>query len=32
MFHNSRAFLAISLEKNDTKFQKIVGVKGREGP
>ena len=26
MFHNSRAFLAISLEKNDTKFQKTLGV------
>jgi choline dehydrogenase-like flavoprotein len=26
MFHNSRAFLAISLEKNDTKFQKTIGV------
>jgi choline dehydrogenase-like flavoprotein len=26
MFHNSRAFLAISTEKNDTKFQKTLGV------
>jgi choline dehydrogenase-like flavoprotein len=26
MFHNSRAFLAVSLEKNDTKFQKTLGV------
>jgi choline dehydrogenase-like flavoprotein len=25
MFHNSRAFLAISTEKNDTKFQKTLG-------
>ena len=26
MFHNSRAFLAISLEKNDTRFQKTLGL------
>jgi choline dehydrogenase-like flavoprotein len=26
MFHNSRAFLAISVEKNDTRFQKTLGV------
>jgi len=26
MFHNSRAFLAISREKNDTKFQKTLGL------
>src|SRR4051812_15609340 len=26
MFHNSRAFLAISLERNDTRFQKTLGV------
>ncbi len=26
MFHNSRAFLAVSLEENDTKFQKTLGV------
>jgi choline dehydrogenase-like flavoprotein len=26
MFHNSRAFLAISTEKNDTRFQKTLGV------
>ena len=26
MFHNSRAFLAISTEKNDTKFQKTLGL------
>jgi choline dehydrogenase-like flavoprotein len=26
MFHNSRAFLAVSVEKNDTKFQKTLGV------
>ncbi|MFF1876925.1 GMC family oxidoreductase [Leifsonia sp. NPDC058230] len=26
MYHNSRAFLAISLEKNDTRFQKTLGV------
>ncbi len=26
VFHNSRAFLAISLEKNDTRFQKTLGV------
>lgn len=26
IFHNSRAFLAISLEKNDTRFQKTLGV------
>jgi choline dehydrogenase-like flavoprotein len=26
MFHNSRAFLAVSLEKNPTKFQKTLGV------
>ena len=25
MFHNSRAFLAVSLEKNDTHFQKTLG-------
>ena len=25
MFHNSRAFLAVSTEKNDTKFQKTLG-------
>ena len=26
MFHNSRAFLAISTEKNDTRFQKTLGL------
>jgi choline dehydrogenase-like flavoprotein len=26
MFHNSRAFLAVSTEKNDTRFQKTLGV------
>ncbi|WP_053207221.1 GMC oxidoreductase [Jiangella muralis] len=26
LFHNSRAFLAISTEKNDTRFQKTLGV------
>ncbi|HTY73608.1 MAG TPA: GMC family oxidoreductase [Actinomycetes bacterium] len=26
VFHNSRAFLAISKEKNDTRFQKTLGV------
>ena len=26
MFHNSRAFLAVSHEKNTTRFQKTVGV------
>jgi len=26
MFHNSRAFLAISKEKNDTRFQKTLGI------
>jgi len=26
MFHNSRAFLAVSLEPNDTRFQKTLGV------
>jgi choline dehydrogenase-like flavoprotein len=26
LFHNSRAFLAVSTEKNPTKFQKTVGV------
>ncbi len=26
MYHNSRAFLAISMEKNDTRFQKTLGV------
>lgn len=26
MFHNSRAFLAVSKEKNDTRFQKTLGV------
>jgi len=26
MFHNSRAFLAVSEEKNDTKFQKTLGL------
>jgi choline dehydrogenase-like flavoprotein len=26
VFHNSRAFLAISTEKNDTRFQKTLGV------
>ena len=26
VFHNSRAFLAISLEKNDTRFQKTLGL------
>ena len=26
MFHNSRAFLAISIERNDTRFQKTLGV------
>lgn len=26
MFHNSRAFLAISTERNDTRFQKTLGV------
>ena len=25
MFHNSRAFLAVSTEKNDTRFQKTLG-------
>ncbi|HEY9378024.1 MAG TPA: GMC family oxidoreductase [Jiangellaceae bacterium] len=26
MFHNSRAFLAVSMEKNDTRFQKTLGL------
>ena len=26
VFHNSRAFLAVSKEKNDTRFQKTLGV------
>ncbi|MGH8829117.1 MAG: GMC family oxidoreductase [Jiangellaceae bacterium] len=26
VFHNSRAFLAVSMEKNDTRFQKTLGV------
>ncbi|WP_426560670.1 GMC oxidoreductase [Angustibacter sp. McL0619] len=26
VFHNSRAFLAVSLEKNDTRFQKTLGL------
>ncbi|HEX3198208.1 MAG TPA: hypothetical protein VHR39_11730 [Propionibacteriaceae bacterium] len=26
VFHNSRAFLAISREKNDTRFQKTLGL------
>ncbi|MGH1562999.1 GMC family oxidoreductase [Mumia sp. DW29H23] len=26
MFHNSRAFLAVSVEKNDTRFQKTLGL------
>ncbi|MGE5761713.1 MAG: GMC family oxidoreductase [Gemmatimonadota bacterium] len=26
VFHNSRAFLAISIEKNDTRFQKTLGL------
>jgi choline dehydrogenase-like flavoprotein len=26
MFHNSRAFLAVSMEKNPTRFQKTLGV------
>jgi choline dehydrogenase-like flavoprotein len=26
MFHNSRAFLAVSLEENDTRFQKTLGL------
>ena len=26
VFHNSRAFLAISMEKNDTRFQKTLGI------
>src|SRR5664280_1040114 len=26
VFHNSRAFLAVSLEKNSTRFQKTLGV------
>lgn len=26
VFHNSRAFLAVSTEKNDTRFQKTLGV------
>ena len=26
MFHNSRAFLAVSNEKNDTRFQKTLGL------
>lgn len=26
MFHNSRAFLAVSKEKNDTRFQKTLGL------
>ena len=26
VFHNSRAFLAISMEKNDTRFQKTLGL------
>src|SRR6478752_5250423 len=26
IFHNSRAFLAISTEKNDTRFQKTLGM------
>ncbi|HYJ67636.1 MAG TPA: GMC family oxidoreductase [Nocardioidaceae bacterium] len=26
VFHNSRAFLAISTEKNDTRFQKTLGM------
>ena len=26
VFHNSRAFLAVSMEKNDTRFQKTLGM------
>ena len=26
MFHNSRAFLAVSTDKNDTRFQKTLGL------
>lgn len=26
LFHNSRAFLAVSTEKNDTRFQKTLGL------
>ncbi len=26
VFHNSRAFLAVSKEKNDTRFQKTLGI------
>jgi choline dehydrogenase-like flavoprotein len=26
MFHNSRAFLAVSTERNDTRFQKTLGL------
>jgi choline dehydrogenase-like flavoprotein len=26
LFHNSRAFLAVSKEKNDTRFQKTLGI------
>ncbi|KRA25771.1 dehydrogenase [Microbacterium sp. Root61] len=26
LFHNSRAFLALSLEKNETRFQKTLGL------
>ena len=26
VFHNSRAFLAVSMEKNDTRFQKTLGL------
>ena len=26
VFHNSRAFLAVSTEKNDTRFQKTLGL------
>ena len=26
MFHNSRAFLAVSTEQNDTRFQKTLGL------
>jgi len=26
MFHNSRAFLAVSVDKNDTRFQKTLGL------
>ena len=26
LFHNSRAFLAVSTEKNDTRFQKTLGM------